>query len=72
MGLKELIFKKELKAIRLLQIELMNEASRSRDFERYVGRLEKAIRKMQTDLNNLSTRITKLERKPKKSKQARI
>lgn len=72
MGLKELIFKEEIKAVKLLQAKLKYEASKSRDLERYAGRLEKAIRKMQTDLNNLSARITKLERKPKKSKQARI
>ena len=68
MGLKNLIFKKEIKAIEMIQAELKREASRRRDLERYAGRLEKAIRKMQTDLNNLSARITKLKRKKKGAK----
>ena len=66
MGLKEFIFKKELKAIEKLRAELGHEAASVRDLERYTGRLEKAIRKMQADLNNQSSRITKLERKPKR------
>lgn len=69
MGLKELIFKKELEAIKSLQANLKHEASESRDLGRYAGRLEKAIRKIQTNLNKQSERITKLERKPKKKRR---
>ena len=68
MGLKEFIFKKELKAIEDIQTKQEREASRVRDLERYAGRLEKAIRKMQTNLNQQSARITKFERKPKKKR----
>ena len=71
MGLKEFIFKKELKAIEKLQVKQRYEAAKTKDLERYGGRLEKAVRKLQTDLNNLSTRITKLERKPKKTRRER-
>ena len=68
MGLKGLIFKKELETIKELQAKLGDEASRARDLEKYAGRLEKAIRKIQGDLNNQSARITELERKPKKKR----
>lgn len=68
MGLKELIFKKEIKAIEDIQTKQEHEAAKTRDLERYAGRLEKAIRKIQTNLNNLSARVTKLERKPKKKR----
>jgi len=68
MGLKNLIFKEEHEAISELRVRLWNEASKIRDLEKYAGRLEKAIRKMQGDLNNQGARITKLERKPKKKR----
>lgn len=68
MGLKELIFKKEIKAIKNIQAKQEHEAAKTRDLEKYAGRLEKAIRKIQGDLNNQGARITKLDRKPKKKR----
>ena len=62
MGIKQLIFRKEIEELE----QLKQKTKRIKKLEREVSKLQECIRKAQTDRNNLATRIMKLENENKK------